>query len=87
MQTSPPPPPTDEELDNIALTRYALLGIDVAVLPVDDPSAPIDLRRLLANARSTMRADVVAADFFIDAQFHVPALYPAPFTAWTGEES
>jgi hypothetical protein len=81
----PPVPPTDDELDALALTRYRLLGVDVSGLPVDDPSAPIDLRRLLANARATLRADAAAADFPLDPQLHVPALYPAPFVAWTEE--
>jgi len=86
MAQSVPSPPTDAELDAYALTRYALLGIDVSVLPVADAAAPIDLTRLLANARSVLRADVVAADFPIDAQFNIPALYPSPYTAWTAND-
>ncbi len=82
----PPPPPTDEELDRYILTRYALMGIDVTVLPESDPEAPMDLERLLANGRSILRQDVEAADFEIDPQFHLPVAHPAPFTAWTGEE-
>ena len=57
----------------------------MSVLPVLDPGAPMDLTRLLANARSTLRGDVDAANFAIDAQFNIPALYPAPYTAWTAE--
>ena len=81
----PPPAPTDEELDRYIRTRYALLGIDISVLPVSDEEAPMDQERLLANARSILRQDVVAADFEIDPQFNLPVAHPAPFTAWTEE--
>ena len=81
----PPPAPTDEELDRYVRTRYALLGIDISVLPVSDEDAPMDQERLLANARSILREDVVAADFEIDPQFNLPVAHPAPFTVWTEE--
>lgn len=80
-----PASPTDEELDRYILTRYALMGIDISVLPESDPDAPMDQRRLLANGRSILRQDVEAADFAIDPQLHLPQLYPAPFTAWVDE--
>ena len=83
---SPPPDPTDEELDRYILTRYALLGIDVSVLPEADPDAPMDLERLLANGRSILRQDVEAANFAIAPHFVLPVPHPAPFTAWTGDE-
>lgn len=79
----PPPPPDNAALDAYILTRYALLGIDISVLPESDPSAPVDQVRVLADARTTVRNDVVAANFPFDPQFNVPALYPAPFTEWT----
>lgn len=81
-----PASPTDEELDRYIRTRYALLGIDISVLPESDPDAPMDQRRLLANGRSILRQDVEAADFAIDPQLHLPQLYPAPFTAWVDED-
>ena len=81
----PPLPPTDEELDVFIRTRYALLGVDISVLPESDGDAPMDQERLLANGRSILRQDVVVADFEIDPQFHLPVPYPAPFTAWTEE--
>jgi len=81
----PPAEPTDDELDRYILTRYALLGIDISVLPESDADAPMDLERLLANGRSILRQDVVAADFEIDPQFHLPVPHPAPFTAWRGD--
>lgn len=79
----PPPAPSDEELDAYIRTRYALLGIDISVLPESDEDAPMDQERLLANGRSILRQDVVAADFEIDPQFNLPVAHPAPFTAWT----
>lgn len=82
----PPAEPTDDELDQYILTRYALLGIDISVLPESDADAPMDLERLLANGRSILRQDVVAANFEIDPQFHLPVPHPAPFTAWTGDD-
>jgi len=80
-----PPEPTDAELDTYIRTRYALLGIDISVLPVSDPDAPMDQERLLENGRSILRDDVAAASFPIDPQFHLPVQHPAPFTAWTAE--
>ena len=79
-----PEPPTDEELDRYILTRYALLGIDISVLPVSDPEAPMDQERLLANGRSILRQDAAAAEFPIDPQFNLPVAHHAPFSAWTG---
>jgi hypothetical protein len=87
--TKPPVPrrdPTDEELDSYILTRYALMGIDVSVLPEADPDAPMDLERLLENGRTILRQDVTAAEFEIDPQFHLPVAHPAPFTKWTEED-
>ena len=85
MPRQVPPTPTDEELNTYILTRYALLGIDISVLPDSDEDAPMDRERLLANGRSILRQDVVAADFEIDPQFNLPVTYPAPFSAWTEE--
>ena len=81
-----PPSPTDDELDRYIRTRYALMGIDISVLPVTDEDAPMDQQRLLRNGRSILRAEVDAADFPIDPQHHLPQPFPAPFTAWVDEE-
>ena len=80
-----PDSPSNEELNAYILTRYALLGIDISVLPESDEDAPMDQERLLENARSILRQDVEAADFEIDPQFNLPVTHPAPFTAWTEE--
>jgi hypothetical protein len=85
-QEAPQAEPTDEELDRYIRTRYVLLGIDISVLPESDPEAPMDQERLLRNGRSILRQEVVAADFQIDPQFHLPVPHPAPFTAWTEEQ-
>ncbi len=82
---TPPPSPTDADLDAYILTRYALLGIDISVLPESDPDAPMDRARLLEHARLILRQDVEAANFEIDSQLHLPVSYPAPFGAWTRE--
>ena len=79
------PPPTDEELNVYIRTRYILLGVDISVLPESDPDAPMDQERLLANGRSILRQDVIAADFEIDPQFNLPVAHPAPFVAWMEE--
>lgn len=79
-----PEPPTDAELDTFIRTRFALLGIDITVLPQADPSAPIDQARVLSNARSILRSEATATEFPIDEQFVIPTLYPAPLEAWTG---
>lgn len=79
------PAPTDEELNAYIRTRYTLLGVDISVLPESDPDAPMDQERLLANGRSILRQDVIAADFEIDLQFNLPVTHPAPFVAWIEE--
>jgi len=84
---TPPPPPTDAELDTYIRTRYALLGIDISVLPVSDADAPMDQERLLANGRQILRQEVTAANFVIDPQFVLPITFPPQFTAWTEEAS
>ena len=78
-----PPPPTDEELDVYIRTRFALIGIDISVLPENDPAAPMDQARVMANARSTLRSEVTYANHVPDQQGHLAVLYPSPMTLWT----
>lgn len=82
----PPTPPTDAELDAYILTRYALLGVDISVLPVSDPDAPMDRERLLENGREILRQEVAAADFPIDPQLHLPTPFPVQFAVWARED-
>jgi hypothetical protein len=49
---------SDEELDRFILTRLAIVGVDLSVLPVDDPEAPVDQARVLRSARSFLRNTV-----------------------------
>ena len=80
-----PPEPTDAELDVYIKTRYALLGIDISVLPVSDRNAPMDQERLLQNGRQILRQEVEAANFKIDPQFAIPMPFPPQLTVWTEE--
>lgn len=80
-------PPTDPELDSLALTYWALLGIDVSVLPAEDPAAVVDLARCLASARGVLRAEADISNYRVDIQADLPVLYPAPFSRWTGEDA
>jgi hypothetical protein len=78
------PEPTDADLDDLAQTYWALLGIDISVLPVDDPTAVADQARCLANARSTLRGEVPIQDYAgLDPQADLAVLYPVPFAQWT----
>ena len=79
-----PPPPTDAELDVYIRTRFALIGIDISVLPENDPTAPMDQARVMANARSTLRGEVAYANYVPDQQGHLAVLYPSPMSVWTG---
>lgn len=68
----------DEDLDRMILTRLALLGVDLSVLPEDDPDAPADRRRILSSARRFLRSTPPAlAAFEMDPQEVAPILYPA----------
>jgi hypothetical protein len=69
---------SDEDLDRAILTRLALLGVDLSVLPDDDPEAPADRRRILASARSFLRSTPAALmEYAMDPQEVAPVLYPA----------
>lgn len=80
---------SDEELDLCILARLALVGVDLDVLPDDDPEAPADRRRVLRAARQLLRDTVPAlAGFELDPQRWPPALYPpaSPPAGSAGEE-
>lgn len=69
---------TDEELDAFILTRLRSLGVDLSVLPEDDPAAPADRRRILMGARRFLRSTPPAImDFAPDPQAVAPSMYPA----------
>lgn len=70
--------PTDAELDAYILTRLEALGVDLSVLPGDDPDAPADRKRILRSARRFLRrTPPEIAGVEIDVQAVPPAMYPA----------
>lgn len=76
---------SDEELNAYILTRLKLLGVDLSVLPEDDPEAPADRKRILESARRFLRTTLPAiADFYIDPQEVPPDMYPAEMTGLRG---
>lgn len=69
---------SDDELDGYILTRLRLAGVDLGVLPEDDPDAPADRARILAGARRFLRSTPPAIlDFAMDEQEVAPVMYPA----------
>jgi hypothetical protein len=69
---------TDAQLDQYVLLRLQSLGVDLSVLPEDDPDAPADQHRILRSARRFLRStppDILA--FEMDPQAVAPAMYPA----------
>jgi hypothetical protein len=77
---------SDAELDALILTRLRLCGVDISVLPEDDPSAPADQRRILNSARGFLRGTPGAIIAYeMDPQDLPPVLYPAEMTGWTRE--
>jgi len=69
---------TDADLDAYILTRLRHLGVDLGVLPEDDPDAPADRRRILAGARRFLRTTPPAIlGLDLDVQHGAPSLYPA----------
>jgi hypothetical protein len=69
---------TDEELDAYILTRLKAAGVDLSVLPEDDPDAPADRRGILASARRFLRNTPPAIlAWEPDVQRLAPSMYPA----------
>jgi len=78
---------SDEELNAYILTRLRAAGVDLGVLPEDDPDAPADRRRILASARRFLRATPPAIRGFApDVQEVPPAMYPAAWSPALGRE-
>lgn len=75
----------DDELDALILARLELVGVDLSVLPDDDPEAPADRSRILASARRFLRTTPPALlDFEMDVQEVPPVIYPAPSAGRSG---
>ncbi|MFC5750601.1 hypothetical protein [Actinomadura rugatobispora] len=79
-----PTPPTEAEIDTFITTRLRMIGIDLSVLPENDPSAPADRARALAACRSALADVAPVTAYRLDAQRYAPILYPAPHSEWTG---
>lgn len=72
------PRPSDEELDAYIQTRLNLLGVDLGVLPDDDPSAPADRRRVMQAIRRVLHEQMPeVSDYPLDPIEVPPVLYPA----------
>ena len=78
-------PPTDAELNTYIKARLALIGIDLATLPVSDTSAPADQTRVLSSVRNFLRGVADISLYVSDVEENPPELYPAQMTAWTDE--
>ncbi len=73
---------SDAELDAYITTRLLMAGVDLSVLPEDDPDAPADRSRIFAGARRFLRSTPPAIlDFEMDTQEVPPSMYPAAMAA------
>ena len=69
---------SDEELNAFIFARLKAAGVDLSVLPADDPDAPADQRRILSGARRFLRSTPPAIlAFEPDVQEVPPVAYPA----------
>jgi hypothetical protein len=69
---------TDEELDQYIRTRLTLIGIDLSVLPEEDPDAPADRVRIHRSLRNFLRNTVPRLSAYeLDPQSYPPVLYPS----------
>lgn len=79
---------TDDELNTYILSRLAIIGVDISVLPVSDPTAPADQTRILSSVRSFLRGTIpVVSGYSLDVQENPPILYPAQSSSWTQDDS
>lgn len=79
---------SDEELDAYILARLASVGVDLSVLPEEDPDAPADRQGILAGARRFLRSTPPAIlGWEADPQRVAPTMYPAALAPLLGEES
>ncbi|MGD8321225.1 MAG: hypothetical protein PVJ02_12235 [Gemmatimonadota bacterium] len=77
---------SDAELDAFILGRLAQAGVDLSVLPEDDPDAPADQRRILEGARRFLRSTPpTILGFEPDVQEVAPSMYPAALSVALGE--
>jgi hypothetical protein len=79
----PPTPPTDAELEVIARSTFALLGIDISILPADDPTAYIDQARVIRASVDILRREPILAAYEVNGQADFTTLYPTIVNEWT----
>jgi hypothetical protein len=73
---------SDEALDQFIETRLRLAGVDLSVLPEDDPDAPADRVRVYRSARNFLRNTAMALSAFdLDPQLHPPVGLPGTLVA------
>lgn len=78
------PDVSDERLDAWILARLETAGVDLSVLPVDDPDAPADRKRIMESARRFLRTTPPAIlGYSMDPQAIPPAMYPAELAGRT----
>jgi hypothetical protein len=63
-----PTQPTDAELDDYIRFTLAMLGIDLSVLPLDDPDAAVDQADVLSACRSRIRQNLEVLELELDPQ-------------------
>lgn len=82
-----PTSPTDAELDAFIAFRLGMLGIDLSVLPYDDPTAPVDQLGAYESMRSTLRSQLQLLEYPLDPQYTIATYYASPQLAWTDPDS
>lgn len=69
---------TDAQLNAYILARLTAAGVDLSVLPENDPDAPADQARILRSARRFLRTTPPALRAFqADVQNAPPIMYPS----------
>jgi hypothetical protein len=78
-----PTVPTDDELDQYILFRFGMLGVDISVLPYDDPDALVTQLDVLEGCRGVIRNALTVLEFPLDPQYTIATYYASPQSAWT----
>ena len=78
-----PTVPTDAELDQYILFRFGMLGIDISVLPYDDPAAAVTQLDVLESCRDVIRNALTVLEYPLDPQYTIATYYASPQSAWT----
>lgn len=69
---------SDEELDRYIQARLDMAGVDLSVLPENEPTAPADRAGIFRSARNFLRTTVpTLSRYELDPQQFPPILYPS----------